>query len=90
MTAAGIDELLRTFGVEPRELQALDPAHPRCDAQRALFVLAPQFSAARPLLAGRYPAGHPARAALEGGAAPSTVATLPTNARAWLIAPLTG
>ena len=88
MTAAGIDELLGTFGVEPRELQALDPAHPRFDAQRALLVLPPQFAAARPLLAGRYPAAHEARAALAGGAAPSTVATLPADARAWLIAPL--
>ncbi len=88
MTAAGIDELLETFGVEPRELQALDPAHPRFDAQRALLVLPAQFAAARPLLAGRYPAAHQARVALEGGAEPSTVATLPADARAWLIAPL--
>ena len=88
MSAAGIDELIDTFGVEPSELQALDPAHPRFDAQRPLLVLPPQFAVARPLLARRYPAAHSARVALAGGAATATIATLPADARAWLIAPL--
>lgn len=87
-TRTDIDLLLTALDVSAHELQALDPAHPRFDAQRPLLVFASQFEAARPLLTERYAAGHAARSVTGGQPAPTTVGALPAGAEAWWIEPL--
>lgn len=81
-------EVLTVLEVAPRSVQAFDPAHPRIDATRPLLVLRPEFEAARPLVAARYPSGHGARAVLRGSAGEATLEALPAEAEAWWIAPL--
>ncbi len=75
---------IEAFGLAPHQLQLFDPDHPRFDAQRPLLVLAPQFEAARPLIAERYPANLEGRAAGEG-VSTALLAALPATASAWLL-----
>ncbi|MYH40299.1 MAG: MazG family protein [Chloroflexi bacterium] len=84
-----LDALLDLLGLAPERVQSLDPSNPRLDAARPLLVLPAAYAEARPLLAERYPAAHPARVVEGEGARESTVELLSDDARAWLIAPLT-
>jgi len=76
---------MAVLALAPHQLHVFDPDHPRFDAQRPLLVLAPQFEAVRPHLAERYPAESEAQATTEGDAISTPVATLPTQASAWLL-----
>lgn len=78
-------DVMAALNLAPHELQTFDPAHLRFDAQRPLLVLAPQFEAARPHIALRYPADLEARVALEAGATTALLTALPNNASAWLL-----
>ncbi len=84
-------QALELLGLALHEVQALDPAYPRFDAQRPLVVFAAQFAAARPLLAARYPAETEVRAVLGGRVEHVDVAALldpaaPTGAAsAWAL-----
>lgn len=75
--------------LEPQQLQVFDPAYPRFDAQRPLLVLAAQFEAARPELALRYPVDIEMGAVIEGRRASCAIASLPSDASAWLLPALT-
>ena len=89
--APSLDALLAAFGLAAHEVQAFDPAHPRFDAARSLLVLAPQFAAARPLVAARYAADAVVRVARRSGVEASTVGALALDAldaEAWLLPPL--
>ena len=83
-----LDALLDLLGLAPESVQSLDPSNTRYDAARPLLVLPAAYGEARPLLAERYPAAHPARVVEGEKARESTVELLPGGARAWLIAPL--
>ena len=89
-SSAALPRVIAALGLAPHQLQLFDPAYPRFDAQRPLLVLAPQFRAARPLLAARYPTATEARAVSEGAPSanvvtPALLAALPPNATAWLL-----
>lgn len=83
-----LDPILATLRLPPERVQSFDPQAPRINGQRPLLVLPAFYEAARPVLEGRYPADHPVRVIRDGEVQDATICLLPTNAAAWLVAPL--
>ena len=80
-----LDALVAAFALAAHDVQVLDPAHPRFDAQRRVIVLPAQFEDARPLVRQRYPAPLEATILRAGVVEAATIAALPLDAEAWLL-----